>query len=124
MLCKKCGKLVEPQYEQIGECENCFAEACDNFTNIYANKVNLEPITEEIALELPISDLEISIRTENRLSDRGIIFIKDLVLKTEEELRRIPNLGDMGIVEIKERLQIFGLALKKEEASQLLPLQS
>ncbi len=114
MLCKKCGGPVEPQYEQIGKCENCFADACDNFTNIYEDKVNLDPVSEEEALALPISNLELSIRTENHLSNKGIIFIKDLVVKTEEELRNMPNFGDMGLAEIKRQLADFGLALKKE----------
>ena len=115
MLCKKCGKLVEPQYEVTGKCENCFAEVCDNLANVYEDKVNLEPVTEEQALALPIADLELSTKTENHLSDRGIIFMKDLVIKTEEELRSIPNFGNMAIAEIKRQLQIFGLALKSAQ---------
>ena len=71
-------------------------------------------MSEEEALALPISNLELSIRTENHLSNKGIIFIKDLVVKTEEELRNMPNFGDMGLAEIKRQLADFGLALKKE----------
>lgn len=119
MLCKKCGGLVEPQYEQIGECENCFADVCGNLDNTYKNEAKLDHLSGEEALALPISDLELSVKTENRLSDMGFVFIKDLVIKTEEEIRRIPNFGDMTLTEIKRQLQIFGLALKNEQ-SQLL----
>ena len=108
----KCGKLIEPPYEETGKCENCYADACGNFTDVYAKKPNSGTVSEVDALALPISYLELSVRVENRLSDKGILFIKDLVVKTEAELKDIPNLGGMGIAEIKRQLQIFRLSLK------------
>ena len=125
MLCKKCGKLVEPQYEQIGECENCFAEAqtytYGNEIGTYEDRPKPDIISENEILELPISDSDLTESTENRLSDKGIIYIRDLVIKTETELRKIPNWGDKTLAEIKEQLQKFNLALK-EDPSQLLTL--
>lgn len=114
---------MEPSYEQIGECENCYAEVCDNLAHInaYEKKADLDPdpVSEKEALALPISYLGLSEKTENRLSDKGFLFIKDLVIKTEANLKDIPNFGDMTLFEIKRQLQKFGLALNGDK-SQLL----
>ena len=118
MLCKKCGKLVEPSYEQIGECENCFAEiqayTCGNKTGGYEDRPKPDAISEEEALALPVSDLELSDITTNRLSNMDIIYTRDLVKKTEVELRNIRSFGDKTLNKIKKQLQIFGLALKQQ----------
>jgi DNA-directed RNA polymerase alpha subunit len=114
MLCN-CGKLVEPAYEQNGKCENCFVDACDGGADVYKDEENPVAVYGEEALMLPISGLEISARTINRLASRGIIYIRDLVIKTEVELTNIPHFGDMALYEVKKQLQIFGLALKQQE---------
>ena len=81
----KCGNLVEPPYEAIGKCENCFAEACENQIDVYKEEPRPDIISEEKALELPVADLELNDKAENYLSDMDIVFIKDLVKKTEKE---------------------------------------
>jgi len=114
MICK-CGKRVEPAYEQIGKCENCFADACGGGTDAYKNEEKPVTVYGKEALSLPISGLEISSRTINRLASRGIIYIRDLVIKTEVELTNIPHFGEMALYEVKKQLEVFGLALKQQE---------
>ncbi|MCX6719613.1 MAG: hypothetical protein NTV36_00670 [Candidatus Staskawiczbacteria bacterium] len=123
MYCKTCDELVEPQYEQIGECENCYANDCGGIIGSI-NKETVKNLCGEEALELTVSDLILNPVTENRLSNIGILFIKDLIKKSEEELASIKGFGRVALREIKERLQTLGLTLKIEEESQLRAIRS
>jgi hypothetical protein len=54
-------------------------------------------------------ELELSVRSSNCLRNDGIIYIGELVQKTEEEMLRTPNFGRRSLNEIKETLSQFGL---------------
>lgn len=58
-----------------------------------------------------INSLGLTTRTTNALTDEGIKSVKDLVTKTEEELLKIPNLGEKSLAEIKEVLGEINLRL-------------
>jgi DNA-directed RNA polymerase subunit alpha len=70
---------------------------------------------EETALyekfRLPISELELSVRSSNCLREAGIKSIADLVKKTEEEMLSFKNFGKKSLNEIKELLVGMGLTL-------------
>jgi DNA-directed RNA polymerase alpha subunit len=108
----ECGKLVEPQFETIGKCEDCFADVCGHTTSAYEDRPKSGVISVEEALSLPISSLELGIKTTNCLSKIGIDFVRDLVKKTESELKNVRNLGNSSLSKIKNRLQTFALTLK------------
>jgi len=57
----------------------------------------------------PIEDLNLSIRSLNCLKKIKVIFIRELIQKTEKELLSIPHLGRKSLFEIKERLLELGL---------------
>lgn len=74
---------------------------------------------EHIAEELPfnknllkkVEELELSVRSANCLKNENIIYIGDLVQKSEGEMLKTPNFGRKSLNEIKEVLEVMGLSL-------------
>src|SRR5690606_22478342 len=56
-----------------------------------------------------VDELELSVRSANCLKNDNIIYIGDLVQKTEAEMLRTPNFGRKSLNEIKEVLSSMGL---------------
>ena len=61
-----------------------------------------------------VDELELSVRSANCLKNDNIIYIGDLVGKTEAEMLRTPNFGRKSLNEIKEVLSTMGLRLGME----------
>jgi DNA-directed RNA polymerase subunit alpha len=61
-----------------------------------------------------VDELELSVRSANCLKNDNIIYIGDLVQKTEQEMLRTPNFGRKSLNEIKEVLAQMGLHLGME----------
>ena len=74
---------------------------------------------EEVRDDLPfnrnmlrkVDELELSVRSANYLKNDNIVYIGDLVQKTEQEMLRTPNFGRKSLNEIKEVLATMGLTL-------------
>ncbi len=62
-------------------------------------------------LRLPISELELSVRSANCLKDANIKTISELVRKTESELLTFRNFGKKSLSEISDLLKAMGLGL-------------
>lgn len=58
-----------------------------------------------------VDELELSVRSANCLKNDNIIYIGDLVQKSEPEMLRTPNFGRKSLNEIKEVLAAMGLRL-------------
>ncbi len=79
-------------------------------------------VTEEAPTDLPfnrnqlrkVDELELSVRSANCLKNDNIVYIGDLVQKTEAEMLRTPNFGRKSLNEIKEVLTQMGLHLGME----------
>jgi DNA-directed RNA polymerase subunit alpha len=77
---------------------------------------------EELREELPfnknllrkVDELELSVRSANCLKNDNIIYIGDLVQKSETDMLRTPNFGRKSLNEIKEVLGQMGLHLGME----------
>ncbi|MEI4233034.1 DNA-directed RNA polymerase subunit alpha [Roseovarius sp. D22-M7] len=73
--------------------------------------------SEESALEFnplllkKVDELELSVRSANCLKNDNIVYIGDLIQKTEAEMLRTPNFGRKSLNEIKEVLSGMGLHL-------------
>nr|WP_207136773.1 DNA-directed RNA polymerase subunit alpha [Rhodothalassium salexigens] len=61
-----------------------------------------------------VDELELSVRSANCLKNDNIVYIGDLVQKTEAEMLRTPNFGRKSLNEIKEVLSQMGLSLGME----------
>jgi DNA-directed RNA polymerase subunit alpha len=88
--------------------------------------INFEEPTAQALIESPtepvfnknllrkVDELELSVRSANCLKNDNIIYIGDLVQKTEQEMLRTPNFGRKSLNEIKEVLSHMGLHLGME----------
>lgn len=61
-----------------------------------------------------VEELELSVRSANCLKNDNIVYIGDLVQKTEAEMLRTPNFGRKSLNEIKEVLTKMGIHLGME----------
>ena len=61
-----------------------------------------------------VDELELSVRSANCLKNDNIVYIGDLIQKTEAEMLRTPNFGRKSLNEIKEVLTNMGLHLGME----------
>jgi DNA-directed RNA polymerase subunit alpha len=61
-----------------------------------------------------VDELELSVRSANCLKNDNIVYIGDLIQKTEAEMLRTPNFGRKSLNEIKEVLASMGLHLGME----------
>jgi len=87
------------------------------------NFINFEdPEEEEVAEvleDLPfnknllrkVDELELSVRSANCLKNDNIVYIGDLVQRSEPEMLRTPNFGRKSLNEIREVLKVMGLEL-------------
>ena len=86
------------------------------FINFEEPKAQVE---QEQASDLPfnknllrkVDELELSVRSANCLKNDNIVYIGDLVQKSEAEMLRTPNFGRKSLNEIKEVLSQMGLHL-------------
>lgn len=79
-----------------------------------------QPVEERPELEFnpallkKVDELELSVRSANCLKNDNIVYIGDLIQKTEAEMLRTPNFGRKSLNEIKEVLAQMGLHLGME----------
>jgi DNA-directed RNA polymerase subunit alpha len=65
-------------------------------------------------LKLPVSELELSVRSGNCLREAKIKAIGELVRKTEQDMLQYRNFGKKSLTEIKEMLKSMGLSFGME----------
>lgn len=84
---------------------------------IFVNFEEQQIAEEEKKDELPfdknllkkVDELELSVRSQNCLRNDNIVYIGDLVIKSESEMLKTPNFGRKSLNEIKEVLASLGL---------------
>ncbi|WPY00517.1 DNA-directed RNA polymerase subunit alpha [Candidatus Trichorickettsia mobilis] len=69
----------------------------------------LEELPFNPVLLKKVDELELSVRSQNCLKNDNIVYIGDLVIKTEAEMLKTQNFGRKSLNEIKEILSSFGL---------------
>src|ERR1700736_527196 len=65
----------------------------------------------ERKLNMSLAELELSVRATNCLESEGITTVRDLVIRTEDELLEVRNFGETTLKEVKGKLQERGLHL-------------
>jgi DNA-directed RNA polymerase subunit alpha len=93
---------------------NILADQLGVFIDFRARQeVEPEQKSDEIdpVLMRPIDDLELTVRSANCLKAESILYIGDLVQRTEVELLKTPNLGKKSLTEIKDVLASHDLSL-------------
>lgn len=85
-----------------------------NFDDSTPPEPEVEALTYNSNLVKRVEDLELSVRSANCLKNDNILYIADLVQKTEQDMLRTPNFGRKSLTEIKEVLSQLGLHLGME----------
>jgi DNA-directed RNA polymerase subunit alpha len=65
----------------------------------------------ERKLNMSLAELELSVRATNCLESEGITTVRDLVIRTDEELLEVRNFGETTLREVKQKLTERGLNL-------------
>jgi DNA-directed RNA polymerase subunit alpha len=66
-------------------------------------------------LEMSIEEMDLSVRSYNCLKRAGINTVEDLVMKSEDEMIKVRNLGRKSLEEVLKRLGDFGLSLRPSD---------
>ena len=77
--------------------------------------VEKEESKREKILEMPIEELELSVRSYNCLKRAGITTVQDLANKSEAEMMKVRNLGKKSLDEVVNKLHSLGLEFAQEE---------
>ena len=118
--------IMEVQTNGSISAEDAVAYSARIFQDQLGMFVNFDEPQEVIVREQPtepefnknllrkVDELELSVRSMNCLKNDNIIYIGDLVQKSEGEMLRTPNFGRKSLNEIKEVLQGMSLYLGME----------
>lgn len=111
---KTCQEVLALAAKIIIEHLNLFVELNDLAmdTKVMADE---EEDTSFKILDMPIEDLDLSVRSYNCLKRANIQTVQELVGRTEDDMNKIRNLGKKSLKEIKEKIVELGLSYKDEE---------
>lgn len=65
----------------------------------------------EAKLNLPIAELNLSVRASNCLESENILTVRELVSRSEDQLLEVRNFGETTLTEVQEKLRAMGLHL-------------
>ncbi len=88
------------------------------FVELEKTVEELSMIKEEVVVvenkfdNMPIEDLELSVRSYNCLKRAGITTVAELTQKTEDEMMKVRNLGKKSLKEVKEKLAENNLSFR------------
>ena len=66
-------------------------------------------------MELPIEEMDLSVRSFNCLKRAGLNTIQDLLKKSRSDMFKVRNLGAKSVEEVIQKLESYGLQLRKDE---------
>lgn len=101
------GKIVQ---EHIG----LFVDLCETYANMDVF-VSKEEEAQNKVLEMPIEEMDLSVRSYNCLKRANINTAEDLVKKSKGDMLKVKNLGLKSIDEIIQKLEGYGLSLRSDE---------
>jgi DNA-directed RNA polymerase subunit alpha len=103
--------------EAVSHSANLLLQQFSPFANLAqaslteAEKKAPSPVISDEKFNMPVEDLDLSVRTMNSLRRGGITTVGELVSKGEKELLSLRNFGQKSRQEVEERLRALGLAL-------------
>ena len=105
-----------PPEDAVAFSARIMQDQLNNFINFEEPE---EEEVQEVLEDLPfnknllrkVDELELSVRSANCLKNDNIVYIGDLVQRSEPEMLRTPNFGRKSLNEIREVLKVMGLEL-------------
>ena len=107
--------------EALSSAATCLIDHLRFFTELAetGNTISFKSVEEigekDTKLTIAIEELDFSVRTYNCLKRAAINSIADLVVRTEDEMIKVRNLGKKSLDEVKEKLAEMDLHLKDKE---------
>ena len=98
----------------INEHVNLFIELCENMNDMQI-MVSKEEDEQVKVLEMPIEEMDLSVRSYNCLKRANINTVDDLIKKSKNDMLKVRNLGLKSIEEVVAKLETYGLSLRDEE---------
>lgn len=77
--------------------------------------VEKEEEQKDKLLEMPIEELDLSVRSYNCLKRAGINTVGELIQRNEEDMMKVRNLGKKSLEEVVNKLAELGLSLRKDD---------
>ncbi|MCE3255507.1 MAG: DNA-directed polymerase, alpha subunit/40 kD subunit [Rickettsiaceae bacterium] len=106
---------ITPQ-DALGVAAKIIQEQLEVFVNFDVSKIvdvkkdsGSEPEFNKNLLKT-IDELELSVRSYNCLKNENIIYVGDLVIRTESEMLKTSNFGRKSLNELKDNLKLMGLS--------------
>lgn len=91
-----------------------FIDLCEKINDMSV-LVSKEEDEQVKVLEMPIEELDLSVRSHNCLKRANINTVEDLVKKSRNDMLKVRNLGLKSIDEVVAKLESLGLSLRIEE---------
>lgn len=107
-------ELVSLSGKLLVEHINLFVELCESISNSEI-LVAKEEDKQVKLMELPIEEMDLSVRSYNCLKRAGINTVEDLVKKSRADMLKVKNLGIKSIDEVIQKVESYGLSLRKDE---------
>lgn len=98
----------------INEHVNLFIELCSEMGDM-SILVSKEEDKQVKLMELPIEEMDLSVRSYNCLKRAGINTIQDLLKKSRNDMFKVRNLGAKSVEEVIQKLDSYGFSLRKDE---------
>jgi len=77
--------------------------------------INREEGEHQKILEMRIEDMDLSVRSYNCLKRANINTVEDLIMRSEDDMLKVRNLGRKSLDEVINKLRSYGLDLSKGE---------
>ena len=98
----------------VNEHVNLFIELCSQIGDM-SILVSKEEDKQVKLMELPIEEMDLSVRSYNCLKRAGINTIQDLLKKSKSDMFKVRNLGAKSVEEVIQKLESYGFSLRKDE---------
>jgi len=110
---------VSPE-EAIGMASKILVNQLGIFTRLTDQPVGvveeeLDPGLAGKTGEMTIDELDLSVRAYNCLKRAGINTVAELVIRDQEDMMKVRNLGKKSLEEVEQKLGLIGLSLRKTE---------
>lgn len=98
----------------LNEHISMFTELNGTFSEVNVLKPKEDDLQSKV-MEMPIEEMDFSVRSYNCLKRANINTVEDLVSKSRTDMLKVRNLGLKSIEEVVQKLAVFGLGLREEE---------
>ncbi len=98
----------------INEHVNLFIELCAEIGDM-SILVSKEEDKQVKLMELPIEEMDLSVRSYNCLKRAGINTIQDLLKKSKSDMFKVRNLGAKSVEEVIQKLESYGFSLRRDD---------